>query len=87
MWSNPHTPFQQMRWGNHCPSLPTCVLQCLLLVELPTTKFGEKLRDQVEERLAFFESGETPRKNIDVMKEAILELESERMETSAMWVE
>ena len=59
----------------------------LLPVELPTTKFGEKLRDQVEERLAFFESGETPRKNIDVMKEAILELESEQMETSAVWVE
>lgn len=56
----------------------------LLPVELPTTKFGEKLRDQVEERLAFFESGETPRKNIDVMKEAILELESERMETSTV---
>ena len=57
-----------------CSVLPT---------ELPTTKFGEKLRDQVEERLTFFESGETPRKNIDVMKEAISELESERMETSA----
>ena len=41
--------------------------------ETQTTKFGEKLREQVEERLKFFDSGETPRKNIDVMKEAIAE--------------
>ncbi len=51
--------------------------------ECPTTKFGEKLKGQVEERLTFFESGETPRKNIDVMKEAISELEGEKMEAEA----
>eukprot|EP00118_Oscarella_pearsei_P021707 m.245824 g.245824 ORF g.245824 m.245824 type:complete len:523 (+) comp40256_c0_seq46:3805-5373(+) len=33
--------------------------------------FGEKLREQVEERLEFYESGKTPRKNLEVMKEAI----------------
>lgn len=51
--------------------------------EIPTTKFGEKLRDQVEERLKFFDTGETPRKNIDVMKEAIVEsaAEVEEMDT------
>merc|ERR1712241_1094593 len=38
-----------------------------------TTVFGEKLRDQVEERLAFLTEGTTPRKNIDVMQEAIKE--------------
>ncbi|XP_026469119.1 nucleolar protein 56 [Ctenocephalides felis] len=33
--------------------------------------FGEKLRQQVEDRLKFYESGDVPAKNIDVMKEAI----------------
>ncbi|XP_051866364.1 nucleolar protein 56 [Pristis pectinata] len=41
--------------------------------EIPTNVFGDKLRDQVEERLAFYETGEAPRKNIDVMKEAAAE--------------
>merc|ERR1711904_430793 len=36
-----------------------------------TTIFGEKLRDQVEERLAFLTEGTTPRKNLEVMQEAI----------------
>lgn len=41
----------------------------------PNTVFGEKLRDQVENRLKFYESNgdETPLKNADVMKEAIEE--------------
>ena len=30
--------------------------------------FGDKLRDLVEERLSFYEMGEAPRKNLDVMK-------------------
>ncbi|XP_078257540.1 nucleolar protein 56 [Rhinoraja longicauda] len=38
-----------------------------------TSVFGLKLRDQVEERLAFYETGEAPRKNVDVMKEAASE--------------
>ncbi|XP_071947903.1 nucleolar protein 56-like [Antedon mediterranea] len=41
--------------------------------EIPSSVFGEKLRGQVEERLSFYETGETPRKNIDVMKEAVTE--------------
>lgn len=53
-----------------------------LSAEQPTTVFGEKLREQVEERLTFFESGELPRKNIDVMKAAILQLETEQMEVT-----
>merc|ERR1712232_610506 len=36
-----------------------------------TTVFGEKLKDQVEERLTFLTEGTTPRKNIEVMQEAI----------------
>ncbi|XP_028919014.1 nucleolar protein 56 isoform X1 [Ornithorhynchus anatinus] len=41
--------------------------------EVPTSVFGEKLREQVEERLSFYETGEPPRKNLDVMKEAVLQ--------------
>uniref|UniRef100_A0A287D1M3 Nucleolar protein 5A n=1 Tax=Ictidomys tridecemlineatus TaxID=43179 RepID=A0A287D1M3_ICTTR len=43
--------------------------------EVPTSVFGEKLREQVEERLSFYETGEIPRKNLDVMKEAIVQAE------------
>jgi len=39
--------------------------------------FGRKLKSQVEERLRFYETGATPRKNIDVMKEAIVEAREE----------
>ncbi|PNF28161.1 Nucleolar protein 56 [Cryptotermes secundus] len=38
-----------------------------------TNVFGEKLRQQVEDRLKYYETGEIPRKNIDVMKEAVEE--------------
>lgn len=41
--------------------------------DVPTSVFGDKLRDQVEERLSFYETGEVPRKNLDVMKEAVKE--------------
>lgn len=40
------------------------------VVDCPTSVFGESLRDQVEDRLKFYESGEAPKKNLDVMKEA-----------------
>jgi nucleolar protein 56 len=39
--------------------------------EKGTSAFGEKLREQVEERLDFYDKGVAPRKNIDVMKSAI----------------
>jgi len=35
--------------------------------------FGEKLREQVEDRLKFYDSGEVPKKNVDVMTEAEVE--------------
>ncbi|KAL2492269.1 nucleolar protein NOP56 [Abeliophyllum distichum] len=44
-------------------------IDCFL--EKNTTSFGEKLREQVEERLDFYDKGVAPRKNIDVMKSAI----------------
>ena len=36
-------------------------------IDEPTKAYGEQLRDQVEERLRFYDTGETPRKNVDVM--------------------
>lgn len=36
--------------------------------------FGDKLREQVEERLTFYETGAVPRKNVDVMQEAVKEV-------------
>jgi len=39
--------------------------------DFTTTAFGEKLKEQVEERLNFYDKGVAPRKNIDVMKAAI----------------
>lgn len=48
------------------------------VAEVPSTVFGEKLKGQVEERLSFYESGVVPKKNIDVMKEAIAELKEKQ---------
>mmetsp|Transcript_13962 Transcript_13962/g.37552 ORF Transcript_13962/g.37552 Transcript_13962/m.37552 type:complete len:486 (+) Transcript_13962:62-1519(+) len=47
--------------------------------EEPTSRFGERLKDQVEERLRFYDTGETPRKNMDVMKEVISELAADEV--------
>ncbi|CDU24411.1 probable SIK1-involved in pre-rRNA processing [Sporisorium scitamineum] len=43
--------------------------------ETPTTKFGEVLAVQVEERLAFYETGKAPSKNSDAMSKAIKAIE------------
>lgn len=56
----------------------------LLFPEIQSSVFGEKLRQQVEDRLKFYETGDIPKKNIEVMKEAIDELQqSMEVETSA----
>uniref|UniRef100_A0AC35UGM2 Nop domain-containing protein n=1 Tax=Rhabditophanes sp. KR3021 TaxID=114890 RepID=A0AC35UGM2_9BILA len=44
-------------------------IDCFSDVPVPT--FGEKLKEQVEERLKFFETGVVPRKNLVVIKEAM----------------
>ena len=36
-----------------------------------TDAFGAKMKEQVEERLRFYEEGVAPRKNLDVMREAL----------------
>jgi len=48
--------------------------------ETPTVAFGNRLHGQVEERLEFYDQGKVPRKNIDVMKEAMNEVEASKPE-------
>nr|GMC65256.1 nucleolar protein 56-like [Ipomoea batatas] len=55
-------------------------LDCFL--DNNTTSFGEKLREQVEERLDFYDKGVAPRKNIDVMKAAIENFQTKDADTS-----
>merc|ERR1711937_811013 len=43
-----------------------------------TSIFGEKLRDQMEQRLAFLAEGTTPQKNIEAMQEAIKQVAKAR---------
>jgi len=45
--------------------------------ENATTVFGAKMKDQVEDRLKFYETGDLPRKNVDVMAEAVEEAGAE----------
>jgi nucleolar protein 56 len=42
-----------------------------------TTAFGEKLREQMEERLQFLATGAKPKKNTEAMKEVLDELKAE----------
>lgn len=50
---------------------------------IPNTKVGSVLKDQVEERLRFFSSGEKPKTNRDVMKEVLEELKDEGLYVTA----
>jgi len=54
--------------------------------ETPTPKFGEALRQQVEERLAFFETGAPPGKNADAIRKVLddLALEEKQDEDEEM---
>jgi len=46
----------------------------------PNNVVGTMLKQQVEDRLSFFETGEVPKKNIDVMKEACAKIEANSAE-------
>ncbi len=46
--------------------------------EIPTSVFGDRLKQQVSDRLKFYDSGELPAKNVDVMQLALQEAETER---------
>ena len=48
------------------------------LIEIPTAVFGDHLKQQVSDRLKFYDSGELPAKNVDVMQIALQEAEVER---------
>jgi RNA processing factor Prp31 len=48
--------------------------------ETATNIFGKKLNAQVEERLEFYKSGKAPRKNQDVMAEAVAAADTEATE-------
>jgi nucleolar protein 56 len=48
--------------------------------EIPTSIFGDRLKQQVTDRLKFYDSGELPAKNVDVMQLALQEAEVEREE-------
>ena len=45
--------------------------------EASTKIFGEKLKEQVEDRLKFYESGDLPKKNVEAMQEAIAAVKQE----------
>lgn len=51
-------------------------IDCFSDAEALTTKFGEALKEQVEERLTFYETGQAPKKNLDVMRAVIGSLPS-----------
>ncbi|DBA03454.1 TPA: hypothetical protein N0F65_002862 [Lagenidium giganteum] len=51
-------------------------------IDEPTTKYGEQMKEQVEERLQFYESGAAPRKNADVMKQVSEELKLAETKTA-----
>lgn len=53
------------------PANDRCNISFVFVTEQPTHIYGDSLKQQVEDRLKFYESGETPRKNIEVMKEAM----------------
>ncbi len=45
-----------------------------LFIDNPNPLFGKKLHEQVEDRLSYYDTGDAPKKNIDVMREVIEEL-------------
>merc|ERR1719424_1031158 len=56
-----------------------CSIACRIdnFSDIPTSKYGDRLKEQVEQRLRFYDSGEAPRKNIDVMRAVMEELRAE----------
>ena len=59
---------------------PNILLITTPFSETSTKLFGEKLKEQVEDRLKFYDSGDLPKKNVDAMKEAIDAVKAEASE-------
>eukprot|EP01016_Furgasonia_blochmanni_P028349 TRINITY_DN297_c0_g1_i2.p2 TRINITY_DN297_c0_g1~~TRINITY_DN297_c0_g1_i2.p2 ORF type:complete len:301 (-),score=117.62 TRINITY_DN297_c0_g1_i2:356-1258(-) len=57
-----------------------------MFLNKPTTAFGAKMKDQVEERLNFLATGEPTKKNVDIMKEVLDELKEENLYVSSTTV-
>ena len=53
--------------------------------ETATNVFGTKLKEQVEDRLKFFETGDIPKKNVDVMTEAMEAIKKEEGKRTTVW--
>ena len=74
----PHFPTWLSAWfyTMHRIIVILCVLFTAWIgdVDVPTNVYGEHLKQQVENRLKFYETGETPAKNADVMKQAEAEV-------------
>ena len=58
-------------------------IDCFSEGEAVGDKFGEMLRQQVEERLEFYESGKVPRKNTDCMAQVQKEVDEEEAALAA----
>merc|ERR1719424_269411 len=56
-----------------------CSIACRIdnFSDIPTSKYGDRLKEQVEQRLRFYDSGEAPKKNVDAMREVLDELRAE----------
>ncbi|OUC48695.1 snoRNA binding domain protein [Trichinella nativa] len=52
--------------------------------DIPVNTFGNYLKSQIEERLKLFDSGEIPRKNIEVMHEAVSEAKLQEQDSISM---
>ena len=48
------------------------------LKEIPTFVFGDHLKQQVSDRLKFYDNGQLPAKNVEVMQLALEEATTER---------
>lgn len=55
-------------------------IDCFADQEVGSSVYGDKLRQQVEDRLRFYETGDVPKKNLDVMQEAHQELQQMQLE-------
>lgn len=50
---------------------------CSVFIDNPGNIFGQKMKQQCEDRLKYFETGEKPPKNIDVMHDAFQETQQQ----------
>lgn len=64
----------RLLFGYDSCAVSECQCGCSSTIDVPTAKYGEALRAQVEERLNFFETGAPPSKNADVIHKVMQDL-------------